>query len=81
MNKLIFNIYKLKGVNYKIKKITFKNLFLDETIEEYILDKLTSITEFLYYRKKNREIQWRWSNMYMSGGFRVTVCVVCSVWN
>ena len=50
MNELIFNIYKLKGVNCKIIKEYFKNIFLEDKIDEYIGDKLTSIIEFFCYR-------------------------------
>ena len=59
MNGLIFNFCKLKSVNCKIKKEPFKNIFLEEKIEEYIGDKPASIIEFFYYRGKNRKLHWR----------------------
>lgn len=42
------------------KKESFMNiLFLEEEIEEYIGEESISITEFLYYREKNRRIHLR----------------------
>ena len=50
MNELFLNIYKLEGVNGKILKNIVTYSFLEEKIEKYIGDKLTSIIE-----EKNRK--------------------------
>lgn len=50
MNELFLNIYKLEGVNGKILKNIVPYSFLEEKIEKYIGDKLTSIIE-----EKNRK--------------------------